>query len=106
MSRRKYSSNSKHEEPWKGGRKGSALDLKPVEAEELLNDPINCVVVPGKRQLVAVKDGKIYAFQDDGAGGYHAYPVTGNEVFTKYPAIARQIAALLGTDIKRLSRMG
>jgi hypothetical protein len=55
--------------------------------------------------LVAVKDGKLYVFQDDGAGGYHAYPVCGNEVFTKYPAIAARIAALLGTDIKRLSRL-
>jgi hypothetical protein len=105
MSRRKYSSNPKHEQPWLGGRKGSALDLSPIEAEGLLNDPINCLAVPEKRQFVAVKNEKIYVFQDDGAGGYHAYPVTGNEVFTKYPAIARQIAQLLGTDIKRLSRM-
>ena len=105
MSRRKYSSNPKHEQPWIGGRKGTPLDLTPIEAELLLNDPIICISVPSKRQLVAVKNGKIYVFQDDGAGGYHAYPATGNEVFTKYPAIAAQIAGLLGTDIKRLSRM-
>jgi hypothetical protein len=48
---------------------------------------------------------KIYVFQDDGTDGYHAYPSTGNEVYTKYPLIAPRIAILLGTDIKRLSRL-
>ncbi len=50
-------------------------------------------------------DGRIYVFQDDGTDGYHAYPATGNEVFTKFPAIAPLIANTLGTDIKRLSRL-
>ncbi len=102
---RKYNPNPKHEMPGTRGRKGSRLDLLPPEASRLLNDPIQCVEVPGKRQLVGVKDGKIYVFQDDGAEGYHAYPATGNEVYTKYPAIASRIAALLSTDVKRLSRM-
>ena len=48
---------------------------------------------------------KIYVFQEDGTNGYHAYPATGNEVYTKFPAIATRIANLLGTDIKRLSRL-
>ena len=103
--RRKYSSNPKHEKPGAGGRKGSPLDLTPLEAEELLNDAKNCLQIPGKRQFVGVKNGKIYAFQDDGAGGFHAYLISGNEVFTKYSKIAKDIAQLLGTDIKRLSRM-
>ena len=30
-------------------------------------------------------NGKIYVFQEDGTGGYHAYPATGNEVYTKFP---------------------
>ncbi len=104
-SRRKYSSNPKHEAAGVGGRKGSPMDLQPLEAEELLNDARNCLAVPGKRQFVGVKNGKIYAFQDDGAGGFHAYVISGNEVFTKYSKIAKDIASLLGTDIKRLSRM-
>ncbi|HXT58951.1 MAG TPA: hypothetical protein VN699_09950 [Pirellulales bacterium] len=102
---REYSSNPKHESPGLMGRKGARLDLSPVEASQLLNDPLNCLEVPGKRQLVGVRNGKIYVFQDDGAGAFHAYPVTGNEVFTKFPSIAMRIAALLNTDIKRLSRM-
>ncbi len=102
---RKYNPNPKHEGPGAPGRKGTRLDLSPPEASLLLNDPLHCIEVPGKRQLVGVKDGKIYVFQDDGTNGYHAYPATGNEVYTKYPSIANRIAALLGTDVKRLSRM-
>jgi hypothetical protein len=102
---RKYNPNPKHESPGAPGRRGTRLDLSPPEASLLLNDPFHCVEVPDKRQLVGVKNGKIYVFQHDGADGYHAYPATGNEVYTKYPEIANRIATLLGTDIKRLSRM-
>jgi filamentous hemagglutinin len=102
---RKYNPNPKHEAPGALGRKGTRLDLSPIEASLLLNDPLHCVEVPEKRQLVGVKNGKIYVFQGNEADGYHAYPVTGNEVYTKYPAVARRIADLLGTDIQRLSRM-
>jgi hypothetical protein len=102
---RKYNPNPKHENPWALGRKGSKLDLSQLEAERLLNDPVHCLEVPGKRQLVGVLNSKIYVFQDDGTGGYHAYPATGNEVCSKFPAIASRIASLLGMDIKRLSRL-
>ncbi|HEV3342114.1 MAG TPA: hypothetical protein VG125_17235 [Pirellulales bacterium] len=100
-----YHPNPKHELSGRPGRKGTKLDLSVMEASVLLNDPVHCLEVPEKRQLVAVKNGKIYVFQDDEVGGYHAYPATGNEVCAKYPAVARRIAELLGTDVKRLSRM-
>jgi hypothetical protein len=102
---RRYNPNPKHEVPGAPGRRGTKLDLTPAEASLLLNDPLHCLEVPGKWQLVGVRNGRIYVFQDDGTGGYHAYPATGNEVFTKFPAIAPWIATLLGTDIKRLSRL-
>ena len=102
---RRYNPNPKHEVPWASGRKGTKLDLTPAEASFLLNDPVHCLEVPGKRQLVGVRNGRIYVFQDDGTDGYHAYPATGQEVYTKFPAIAPRIASLLATDIKRLSRM-
>ena len=102
---RKYNPNPKHETPGTQGRKGSKLDLSPLEAERLLNDPLHCFEVPGKRQLVGVLNDKIYVFQEDGTGGYHAYPATGNEVYTKFPTIAARIASLLGMDIKRFSRL-
>jgi hypothetical protein len=102
---RKYNPNPKHERPGTQGRKGTKLDLSLFEAERLLNNPLQCVEVPGKRQLVGVFNGRIYVFQDDSTGGYHAYPATGNEVYTKFPAIAPRIASLLGIDIKRLSRL-
>ena len=102
---RKYNPNPKHESPGSIGRKGTRLDLSQNEAAQLLNDPTNCLEVPGKKQLVAVKNGRIYVFQDDGAGAYQAYATTGNEVCTKFSAVSPRIAALLKTDIKRLSRM-
>ncbi len=102
---RTYNPNPKHEQPWQGGRRGSKLDLSVAEATHLLNDPVRSIEVPGKRQVVAVKGKDIYVFQDDGAGGYHAYPATGKEVYTKYPAIAARVAALVGVGIKQLSRM-
>ncbi len=100
-----YHSNPKHEGAGQLGRKGTRLDLSPAQAAQLLNDPTHCLPVEGKRQLVGARLGRIYVFQEDAAGGYHAYPATGNEVFTKFPTVALRIAALLGTDIKRLSRM-
>jgi hypothetical protein len=57
---RKYNPNPKHETPGTQGRKGTKLDLSPLEAERLLNDPLHCFEVPGKRQLVGVLNGKIY----------------------------------------------
>src|SRR5580692_6646071 len=102
---RKYNPNPKHETPGTQGRKGTKLDFSTLEAARLSNDPLHCFEVPGKRQLVGLLNGRMYVFQDDGTGGYHAYPAAGNEVYTKFPAIAPRIANLLGTDIKRLSRL-
>jgi hypothetical protein len=102
---RKYNPNPKHELSGARGRKGTKLDLSTAEATRLLNDRAHCLEVPGKRQLVGVRNGKIYVFQNDGADGYHAYPATGNEVCKKFSKVASQIATLLGTDVQRLSRM-
>lgn len=101
----KYNPNPKHESPGAPGRRGSRLDLSPSEASLLLNHPVSCVEVPGKRQFVGVHGEKIYVFQGNETDGYHAYPSSGNEVYTKYPEVANQIAALLSTTVKRLSRM-
>lgn len=105
LRRRMYNPNPKHELAGARGVKGSRLDLPADDAYQLLNDAAKCLEVPGKKQFVAVKDGKIYAFQPDGVGGFHAYPTTGKEVAEKYPGVAGQIAAMLGVDFKRLSRM-
>ena len=51
---RTYNPNPKHEGPGARGRKGTRLDLSPTEATQLLNDPIHCLEVPDKRQLVGV----------------------------------------------------
>ena len=102
---REYHPNDKHEVPWSRGRQGTRLDLTVFEATALLNDPYWCIEVPGKRQLVGVRNGKIYVFQDDNRGGYHAYPSTGNEICAKFSAVSARIASLLGVSVKRLSNM-
>ena len=102
---RMYNSNPKHEESGTPGRRGTPLDLGPLEALQLLNDPLHCIQVPGKSVFVGVRNDKIYVFRGTDLQGYHAYPVTGQEVCQDLPAVASQIAELLGTNFKRLSRM-
>ena len=105
LKRRMYNPNPKHELPGARGVKGAKLDLSPDEAYQLLNDATKCFEIPGKKQFVAVPNKKIYAFQPDGTGGFHAYPITGKEVAEKYHAAAAHVGRLLGVDFKRLSRM-
>lgn len=93
---RRYNPNPKREIPWLRGRKATRLDLSIPEATQLLNDGVRCIPVPGKRQLVAVKGKAIYVFFDDNAGGYHAVRVSGNEIHTKFSAVQKQVAAMLG----------
>jgi hypothetical protein len=105
LKRRMYNPNPKHEAGGVIGLKGSKLDLSPDEAFQLLNDSSKCFTVPGKKQLIAVHNKKIYAFQPDGVGGYHAYPISGKEVAKNYTAAAPDVQRMLGIDFKRLSRM-
>ena len=105
LGRRFYNPNPKHELSGAMGRRGTRLDMTSDQAYELLNERRFSVEVPGKKQVLAVKNGKIYVFQPDGAGGFHAYPSTGNEIAAKYPTAASRVAALLGTSVKRLTRM-
>lgn len=106
LGRRFYKSNPKHETAGAAGRKGTKLDISADEAYQLLNDPAKCLEVAGKKQYVAVKDGKIYAYQPDNTGSFHAYPITGHEVHKDFPAVQADVAKLLGIDVKRLSRLG
>ena len=102
---RKYNPSPKHEAAWIPGVKESYLDLSSTEAETLLNDDTRCKPIPGEPHFVAVDGGKIYIFRFDGVDGYHAYPVTGNEIYMKFPSVKEEVASLLSTTVKRLSRM-
>ena len=105
LARRFYKPNPKHELPTAPGRRGTRLDLSADEAYQLLNDAERCVEVIGKKQFVAVKNGRIYVYMPDNLGSFHAFPSVGNEVYTNYPSVAAKVAHLLGVDVKRLSRM-
>jgi hypothetical protein len=99
-----YEPNPKHETPGSRGVKGTKLDLSDMEATLLLNDPLHCLEVPGRNQRIGVRNGKIYCFKK-GSIGYHAYPISGNELCAKFPEVQSRVATLLGTSVKRLSQM-
>ena len=103
--RRKYTPSPKRDATVRSGRQGTPMDLTAAEAEKLLNDPDDARHLPGKRQFLGIKNGKIYAFQDDNTGGYHGYPISGQEVTQKYPQLQKWVADKLGTTVKRLSQM-
>jgi RHS repeat-associated protein len=75
-SQRIYSLTDKHEP----GGWGTPMDLKPKVAEQVLNDGITG---PNGKQVYGYNDGKLYEFQPDNVGGFHGYPVPGNEVPSK-----------------------
>lgn len=51
------------------GRRGTPMDLSDEDAQQVLDDSI-----PSGKQRYGYKEGKVYVFQPDGAGGYHGYP--------------------------------
>ena len=102
---RRYNPNPKHEYAWIQGVKDSYLDLTSAEAETLLNDDSKCVPVPGKPHFIGVDKGKIYVFRADGVGGYHAYEITGNAVYMNFASVKEEVAAMMGVNVKKLSRM-
>jgi RHS repeat-associated protein len=67
----KYTPTKKHE---KGGW-GTYMPLDDRTAQEVLNNSVS-----SGKQRYGYKDGQVYEFQPDNAGGYHGYPVKGNEV--------------------------
>jgi hypothetical protein len=76
----RYVSNPKHKEPWQRGRRGSICprEISPEQAQQLLNES---VLVDQKRY--AVREGRPFCAQDDGAGGWHGYPIGWKEVPSK-----------------------
>jgi hypothetical protein len=103
---RKYVAHSKHGGAGGArGVKGSPMDLSDGDAQTLLNDAAHCFEEPGKRQFVGAKSGKFYVYQDDNAGGFHGYRVSGAELCAKYPKAAKRIGELLKVDFKRLQKM-
>ncbi|WP_423194542.1 hemagglutinin repeat-containing protein [Cupriavidus sp. H18C2] len=69
----KYVPSPKHDV----GGWGTPMDLEDSAAQQVLNDSVQ-----GGKQRYGVSDGKVYEFQPDNAGGWHGYPVPGNEVPT------------------------
>ena len=63
------------------------MDLDDTEAVEVLN---NGILSPNGKQVYGYRDGKLYEFQPDGVGGYHGYPIPGNEA---PPEVLRQLKA-------------
>lgn len=73
----KYVPSPKHTLKGKGGW-GSEMDLNVDEAQKVLNESKQL----GK-QKYGLKNGQLYEFQSDGAGGWHGYKVKGTELTDK-----------------------
>ncbi|EKZ95752.1 filamentous hemagglutinin family N-terminal domain protein [Cupriavidus sp. HMR-1] len=67
----KYVPSPKHD----AGGWGTPMDLDELAAQRVLNNSVQ-----GGKQRYGVSDGKVYEFQPDNVGGWHGYPVPGNEV--------------------------
>jgi len=80
--RRRYVTSPKHTlSGW-----GTLMDLDNEAAQKILDTG----VVSGK-QVFGYHNGKFYQFQPDNTGGYHGYPVSGNDI----PAqVLKQLRAL------------
>jgi RHS repeat-associated protein len=79
--RRRYSPTAKHAP----GGWGTPMDLDNQTAEEVLNEG---VVAPNGKQIYGYHDGKLYEYQPDNTGGYHGYPIPGNEA---PPSVLKQL---------------
>jgi len=66
----RYAPTRKHK---KGGW-GTEMDLDDVTALSVLERS-----VPGGRQRYGYHNGRVYEFQSDNVGGWHGYPIPGNE---------------------------
>jgi hypothetical protein len=94
---RTYTPTAKHEP----GGWGTEMDLDRETAERVLNDGI---LSPNQRQVYGYRNGKVYEFQPDNVGGYHGYPVPGNEV---PPPVLRQMrdeGTITNSEYKKLTK--
>ena len=90
-----YAPTDKH----KSGGWGTTMDLDDPTAAQALRDGIQG---PNGKQVYSIHDGKPYEFQPDNTGGYHGYPVPGNQV---PPAVLKQFrdnGVISKSDYKRL----
>jgi hypothetical protein len=69
-SKKQYKPTKKHQ---KGGW-GTEMDLDDATAQKVLDDAI-----PGGKQQYGIYNGKVYEFQPDNTGGWHGYPIPGNQ---------------------------
>ena len=95
-----FEANPKH----KGATKtGSKMDLSDSAAQKLLNSK-NCFAAKGNARI-AVLGKKFYAFRMHEPKRYHGYPISGNEVCSKFPEVQDKVAKVLGIIVPRLARM-
>lgn len=89
----KYVPSPKHDV----GGWGTPMDLEDSAAQQVLNNSVQ-----GGKQRYGVSDGKVYEFQPDNVGGWHGYPVPGNEVPTSVLRILLQRGDLTKVEYGKL----
>lgn len=75
------------------------MDLGEAEAQQVLN-----AGTPSGKQIYGYspQTGKVYEFQPDNVGGYHGYPIPGNEAPPGVLKAWRDAGAIPNSVYKRL----
>jgi hypothetical protein len=96
---RNYSPSPKHGP----GGWGTPMDLGDAEAQEVLNNGTQS----GKQIYgFSQRTGSVYEFQPDNVGGYHGYPIPGNEAPPSVLKGWRDIGTITNAIYKQLLRGG
>ncbi|MGF6154114.1 hemagglutinin repeat-containing protein [Pseudomonas fluorescens] len=76
---------------------GTPMDLDDTTAQQVLDSSIK-----GGKQQYGFHNGKLYEFQPDNAGGWHGYPIPGNEAPTDVLRKLRDSGTVTAAEYKRL----
>jgi hypothetical protein len=90
---RRYESNPKHEDFSTYGIRGTRMDLKPAEAQRILNCGVQFA---GDKRVFAYHNNRIYVFNPHRAEAnlFHGYPVEPQELRQRQVDIYNQLRAL------------
>ncbi|WP_131191307.1 hypothetical protein [Phytopseudomonas daroniae] len=78
---------------------GTPMDLSDKVAQQVLDSSIQ-----GGKQKYGFHEGKLYEFQPDNAGGWHSYPIPGNEAPSSVLKELRGSGVISNAEYNRLRK--
>ncbi len=83
----------------KKGGWGTEMDLDDATAQEVLANSVQ-----GGKQQYGFRNGKLYEFQHDNAGGFHGYPIPGNEALIDVLRDMRKSGTITKSQFEKLRK--